>query len=63
MRKKHEYTRYEKIRIIAARALQISQGAPVLTPIPVGMYNPVTIATLEWDDELIPIDTRKRALF
>jgi len=60
MRAKSEYTRFEKIRIIAARALQISQGAPVLVSIPLSMINPVEIAKLEWEDAIIPIDTKRR---
>jgi len=62
MRKKSEYTHYEKIRIIASRALQISQGAPVLTKIQKGMFNPVEIAKLEWEEEIIPIDTKIRKM-
>ena len=60
MRKKHEYTHYEKIRIISARALQISQGAPVLVPLPEGMISPLVITKMEWDREVIPIDTVRR---
>ena len=60
MRRKEEYSHYEKIRIISARALQISQGAPVLAKIPKGMINPVEIAKVEWENSLIPIETRHR---
>ena len=61
MRPKEEYTHYEKVRIISARALQISQGAPVLIKITRDMTNPLEIAKLEWDSEIIPIDTRRKA--
>ena len=61
MRSKEEYTHFEKVRILAARALQISQGAPVLVKIPKGLTEPLTIAKLEWESGIIPIDTRKNA--
>ena len=55
-------SKYEKIRIISARALQIAQGAPPLVKVPKGISNPADIAKLEWDKELIPIEARKRQL-
>jgi len=58
MRGKENYTHYEKVRILAARALQISQGAPIF--IRVGNdTSPLAIAKLEWEKEIIPIDTKK----
>ncbi len=54
-------TRYEKTRIISARALQISQGSPVLVKVPRGMDKPIEIAELEWDAGLIPIDIKQKA--
>ncbi len=48
-------TRFEKARIIGARALQITMGAPVLTKIPKDMYDPITIAYLEFEKDVIPI--------
>ena len=60
MRPKEQYSHYEMVRIKAARALQISQGAPVLVPLPKNMVDPMLIANLEWDSEVIPIDTRRR---
>jgi len=56
MKSKESYTIYEKTRIISARALQISQGAPVLVQVLKGPFNPIEIATLEWEAEVIPID-------
>ena len=58
-----KYTRFEKARIIGARALQISYGAPVLisygAPVlvdyPEDMLDPIDIAMLEFDKDLIPI--------
>jgi DNA-directed RNA polymerase subunit K/omega len=57
-----EYTRYEKARIISARALQIAQGAPVLIKVPKGVTDPKEIAKLEWEAGVIPIDVKKRTV-
>jgi len=57
---KKKYTRYEKTRILAARSLQISQGAPVLVKLPKGVVDPLKIAELEWEKGLIPIDIKKK---
>jgi len=54
-----KYTRFEKARIIGARALQISYGAPVLTDYPEDMLDPIDIAMLEFDQDLIPISVVK----
>jgi DNA-directed RNA polymerase subunit K len=53
-----KFTRYEKARIIGARALQISMGAPVL--IETDKKEPIDIAMEELEKEVIPI-TVKRA--
>lgn len=50
-----KYTRFEKARIIGARALQISFGAPVLTDYPENMLDPIDIAMLEYEKGLVPI--------
>lgn len=50
-----EYTRFEKVRIIGARALQISLGAPILVKDAEGEMDPVKIAIKEMDQGLIPI--------
>ncbi len=50
-----KYTRFEKARIIGARALQISMGAPILLKIPEDMLDPVEIAMLEFKEGVIPI--------
>jgi DNA-directed RNA polymerase subunit K/omega len=60
MKEPKSYTRYEKTRIISARALQISQGSPVLISVPKGMTQPIEIAKLEWDAGVIPIDIKKK---
>jgi len=59
MRDPKEYTRYEKTRIISARALQIAQGAPPLIDVPKKTIEPLEIAKLEWEKGLIPIDVKK----
>ena len=50
-----EYTRFEKARIIGARALQLAYGAPPLLKVPEGMINPLDLAELEFDKSIIPI--------
>lgn len=50
-----KYTRFEKARIIGARALQISYGAPVLREYPENMIDPIDVALLEYEEDLIPI--------
>ncbi|GGM71207.1 DNA-directed RNA polymerase subunit K [Thermogymnomonas acidicola] len=52
-------TKFEKARIIGARALQISMGAPVLIDVPSGMVDPVDIAMLEFENNLIPITIKR----
>ena len=59
----HEYTKYEHARIIGARALQISMGAPFLIKLSdeelknIG-YNAVEIAKLEFREGTIPIEVK-----
>ena len=50
-----EYTRFEKARIIGARALQLAYGAPPLIKVPEGMLNPLDLAELEFNKGIIPI--------
>ena len=49
-----KYTRFEKARIIGARALQISMGAPVLVDYPKDLIDPIDIAMLELDQDMVP---------
>ena len=59
-----EYTKYEHARIIGARALQISMGAPFLIKLTdedlkkIG-YNSIEIAKLEFSQGLIPITVKR----
>lgn len=52
-------TRFEKTRIISARALQIAQGSPILIKISKNVTEPIEIARLEWEAGVIPIDIKK----
>lgn len=60
------YTKYEKARIIGARALQIAMGAPLLLDIGDEElsklnYSPIELAKLEFHENILPI-TIKRPL-
>lgn len=52
-----EYTRYEKARIIGARALQISLGAPTMLKLEENDYqlDPIDLAIKEFEKGVIPI--------
>jgi DNA-directed RNA polymerase subunit K len=52
-------TRFEKTRIISARALQVSMGAPIL--IKTNTSDPKNIALNEFERDVLPI-TIKRVL-
>jgi len=51
------YTRYERARIVGARALQISMGAPVL--VKTTKIDPLDIALAEFEADRIPITVRR----
>ena len=52
------YSRYERARIVGARALQISMGAPIL--VKTSKIDPLLIALEEFEQNLIPITVRRR---
>ncbi|MEM4250808.1 MAG: DNA-directed RNA polymerase subunit K [Candidatus Bathyarchaeia archaeon] len=52
-------TRFEKARIVGARALQISMGAPVLLDIDTAARSPIAIALLELEAGVLPISIRR----
>ncbi|HLC86562.1 MAG TPA: DNA-directed RNA polymerase subunit K [Candidatus Nanoarchaeia archaeon] len=59
-----KYTKYEKARLIGARALQLSMGAPFLIKMEEYdlekiNYNPIEIAKLELEKGLLPITIRR----
>jgi len=54
------YTRFEKARIVGARALQIAMGAPLLIKMPKGKSDPVELALLEFEKGAIPMTVKRR---
>ncbi len=59
-----EYTKYEKARLIGARSLQISMGAPFVIKLSDDdlkkiNYNPVEIAKLEFEKGVLNIDVKR----
>ena len=52
------HNRYEKARIIGARALQIAYGAPVL--IETEQTEPILIAAEEYDADVLPFTVNRR---
>jgi DNA-directed RNA polymerase subunit K len=50
-----KYTKYEKARVIGARALELAYGAPPLIKVPEHTVDPVKLAELEFDQNAIPI--------
>jgi DNA-directed RNA polymerase subunit K len=54
-----EFSRFERARILGARALQVSLGAPILIEIPAGLIDPVEIAEREFAANVIPITVRR----
>jgi DNA-directed RNA polymerase I, II, and III subunit RPABC2 len=52
-------TRFEKARIVGARALQISMGAPILVNADEAVSNPIDIALKEMDIAVLPITIRR----
>src|SRR5712691_8979735 len=53
------YTRFEKARILGARALQISMGSPILVDVPSGVVDPIEIAVIEFNSGAIPITVKR----
>jgi DNA-directed RNA polymerase subunit K len=54
-----KYTRFERARIIGARALQISMGAPILVELADEVIDPIEIAIKEYDKGVIPITVKR----
>ena len=52
-------TKYEKARVIGARALQISKNAPILVSLNPGEYDPILIAEKELRESKIPFIIRR----
>jgi len=59
------YTKYERARVIGARALQIAMGAPILLKLKKEdfehlRYNPIALAKKEFEEGVLPIHVKKR---
>ncbi|MFB6292958.1 MAG: DNA-directed RNA polymerase subunit K [Halonotius sp.] len=52
-----QYNRYEKARILGARSLQISYGAPVL--VETDRSEPILIAAEEYDADALPFTVNR----
>jgi len=52
-------TRFEKARIVGARALQVAMGAPVLVEPSETLSNPIDIALQELESGILPITIRR----
>ena len=57
-----EYTRFEKARIIGARALQLAYGAPPLIKVPEEIKEPLELAEKEFEEGVIPIVVIRESL-
>jgi DNA-directed RNA polymerase I, II, and III subunit RPABC2 len=52
-------TRFERARIVGARALQLSMGAPELVNLPENVFDPIDIAIRELKEGVLPITIRR----
>ncbi|MEM3408002.1 MAG: DNA-directed RNA polymerase subunit K [Candidatus Micrarchaeia archaeon] len=50
-----EFTKFEIARLIGARALQLSMGAPPMIELPNNTFEPSAIAKLEFEKGVIPL--------
>jgi len=50
-----EFTKFEKARIIGARALQLAMGAPPVIELPELVFEPSQIAKLEFEKGVLPL--------
>lgn len=53
-------TRFERARIIGARALQISMGAPALIDLKKKTESPRDIAKREFEEDVIPLTIKRK---
>jgi len=54
-KKEIKLTKYEKARLIGARALQLAMGAPALVKLPKGVHNAIQLAFHEYESGVIPL--------
>ena len=57
-------TKYEKARVLGARALQLAFGAPLLLKLTKEdfkriKYNPIEIAKMEYEEGILPITIKR----
>jgi len=52
-------TRFERARIVGARALQVSLGAPILIQLLAGVSDPIDIAIEELKEGVLPMTVRR----
>lgn len=52
-------TRFERARIVGARALQVSLGAPILVQLLAGVNDPIDIAIEELKGGVLPMTVRR----
>lgn len=58
---KSDYTRFEVARIIGARALQLSMGAPLLLKVDgEEKISPLALAKMEYDASVIPLTVKRK---
>ena len=56
-----KFTRFEKVRIIGARALQLAMGAPLLIRRPKDEFSTVRLAEIELAKNVLPITVKRPA--
>jgi DNA-directed RNA polymerase subunit K/omega len=52
-------TRFERARIVGARALQVSLGAPILVQLSKGVSDAIDIAIQELNERVLPMTVRR----
>ena len=52
-------TRFEKARVVGARALQVSMGAPILLELKQERLSPIDVALMELEEGVLPISIRR----
>lgn len=54
-----KFTKFERARIIGARALQLAMGAPLLIKRPAELFNTIKIAEMEFEKGALPITIKR----
>ncbi|MBN1159954.1 MAG: DNA-directed RNA polymerase subunit K [Candidatus Diapherotrites archaeon] len=49
------FTKFERARLLGARALQLSLGAPPLVKVPATVIDPYTVALKELEEKKLPL--------